>query len=507
MKRGTFTIGKATTHVTEPVDSDGYIDYAAALNVRLSKGVTPENNANVLIWNALGPNPSGASIPSDFFDRLGISIPPWGGEHYVALSHCFKQRPSSLPLRLWNRLRGLFKRQAGGAEADLAVLSRCCQHPWTTENNRLLGVWLERNEKPLAQIAAATARTHYHWPIVRETRGKMAGSLLLPEPHVLPEVGWAFSTRAMRHLGHANTGAAWQDLLTCHRLGRLLVVRGGTLMEALVGLLVEQTACRGDLAFLAHGKLDARAIEACVRDLRALPPFPNLADKIDLGERLWSLDTFMQIDRLGVSVLSQLWDLEKDRLVEHGFGDDVLKGIDWDPGLESVNMWYDRMVAALREEDRDTRNHELARIQSQVLKLKSQFDGELWAALKKTDTPAALRGQVVGYWSLSLTLTNFQKVRVAADGISQCYEITVVAFALARYQRDNGKYPETLDALVPNYLREVPWDVFTGDPLIYKPTANGYLLYSVGPNGRDDGGRTPEDQADCDDIAVRMPPR
>src|SRR5262245_20904948 len=43
--RGTFTIGKATTFVTGPVDADGRIDYAAALNERMSKGVTPQNNA------------------------------------------------------------------------------------------------------------------------------------------------------------------------------------------------------------------------------------------------------------------------------------------------------------------------------------------------------------------------------------------------------------------------------------------------------------------------------
>jgi hypothetical protein len=40
-KKPNFTIGKETTYVTGPVDKDGYIDYAAALNERLGKGVTP----------------------------------------------------------------------------------------------------------------------------------------------------------------------------------------------------------------------------------------------------------------------------------------------------------------------------------------------------------------------------------------------------------------------------------------------------------------------------------
>src|SRR5262245_33592389 len=55
--KGKFTISKETTYVTGPLDKDGYIDYAAALNERLGQGVTPENNANVLLWRAMGLQP------------------------------------------------------------------------------------------------------------------------------------------------------------------------------------------------------------------------------------------------------------------------------------------------------------------------------------------------------------------------------------------------------------------------------------------------------------------
>ena len=63
--KGKFTIGKDTTYVTGPVDKQGYIDYQSALNERLSKGVTPESNANVLFWRALGPHPERATMPAD----------------------------------------------------------------------------------------------------------------------------------------------------------------------------------------------------------------------------------------------------------------------------------------------------------------------------------------------------------------------------------------------------------------------------------------------------------
>jgi hypothetical protein len=41
---------------------------------------------------------------------------------------------------------------------------------------------------------------------------------------------------------------------------------------------------------------------------------------------------------------------------------------------------------------------------------------------------------------------------------------------------------------VPTYLAAVPTDPFDGQPLRYKKLAKGYIVYSVGENGKDDGG-------------------
>src|SRR5689334_19843108 len=38
-----ITINKGTTYITEPLRPDGYPDYVAALNQRMSQSVTPEN--------------------------------------------------------------------------------------------------------------------------------------------------------------------------------------------------------------------------------------------------------------------------------------------------------------------------------------------------------------------------------------------------------------------------------------------------------------------------------
>jgi hypothetical protein len=63
-----------------------------------------------------------------------------------------------------------------------------------------------------------------------------------------------------------------------------------------------------------------------------------------------------------------------------------------------------------------------------------------------------------------------------------------VGLALERYRAAKGGYPATQAELVPDFLPKMPEDVFTGEPIIYRSEPGGAIIYSVGPNGRDDGG-------------------
>ena len=64
----------------------------------------------------------------------------------------------------------------------------------------------------------------------------------------------------------------------------------------------------------------------------------------------------------------------------------------------------------------------------------------------------------------------------------------LIACALERHRLAHGAYPETLEALVPHYLARVPRDIIAGAPLHYRRTEGSFVLYSVGWNGKDDGG-------------------
>ena len=67
--------------------------------------------------------------------------------------------------------------------------------------------------------------------------------------------------------------------------------------------------------------------------------------------------------------------------------------------------------------------------------------------------------------------------------------MTVIALALERHRLRHGKFPAQLGDLVPEFLSSVPLDGMDGQPIRYRTGPDGvFTLYSVGEDGRDDGG-------------------
>jgi nanoRNase/pAp phosphatase (c-di-AMP/oligoRNAs hydrolase) len=68
-------------------------------------------------------------------------------------------------------------------------------------------------------------------------------------------------------------------------------------------------------------------------------------------------------------------------------------------------------------------------------------------------------------------------------------DLARVACALERYRLAHNEFPESLDALSPQFIKKVPHDIIGGQPLHYRRTSDGtFLLYSIGWNETDDGG-------------------
>jgi hypothetical protein len=487
-----ITVGKETTYATGPLDEDGYVDYEAALNERLGKGIAPKDNANVLLWKALGPRPEGAPVPPAFFRRLGMTAPPERGEYFIDLLRYAKEH-----LRL-DPPEQIYDQQ--GRAVRRAWVAKECPH---------IAGWLEVNEKPLALVVEATQRPKYFNSLVVNKNEKGSGGLisaLLPGAQKCRELAAALAARALLRAGEGRFDEAWQDLLACRRLGRL-VARGAMLIEALVGIAINQIAVSAELAFLDRARLNAGQARACLRDLQRLPALPPLADKMDLGERFMFLDSVQLLQRGGLEALEGLGAPDVPRKKPDPLARQALDAIDWDPALRTANRWFDRVVAALRIKDRAAREKELARIHEELKSLKDKAGdaGEVVQALRGGEDAGKAVGQKIGEIMISLLMPAYYKMQQAADRAEQLQRNQYVAFALAAYRADHGRYPERLDGLSPKYLAQVPRDLFSGKALIYRPSEEGYLLYSVGVNGRDEGGRWYDDDPAGDDPRVRIP--
>ncbi len=77
---------------------------------------------------------------------------------------------------------------------------------------------------------------------------------------------------------------------------------------------------------------------------------------------------------------------------------------------------------------------------------------------------------------------------VGYPAVQTVLDQAVVACALERCRRADGRFPEALAALAPRFLDRLPHDIMTGRPWIYRRTESGFTLYSVGANRVDDGG-------------------
>ncbi|MFG0253144.1 MAG: HAAS signaling domain-containing protein [Phycisphaerales bacterium JB038] len=84
------------------------------------------------------------------------------------------------------------------------------------------------------------------------------------------------------------------------------------------------------------------------------------------------------------------------------------------------------------------------------------------------------------------------KAAFYTDMIAQKRDGLLIGIALERYRRERGAYPPTLAALVPAYLPSVPLDRCSGAPVRYRLESGRPLVYGVGPDGDDDGGRLPQ---------------
>jgi hypothetical protein len=487
-------LGRDTTFVVGPLDKNGDIDYEGALNAELSKGVTAANNANVLLIRAFGPKPESAELPPSYYRWLECERPPDNGDYLIDIYY-FTTRVIQVP--------------ESQREALYEFQSRATKYPWVAKDCPPLAEWIKGNEKPLALVHEAVKRERYFNPLVtRKQDGEPSALIgaLLPTVQKCRAYASLLAGRATLLIGEGKYDEAWADIVACFRLGRH-VSYGGTLIEGLVGVAINQIAANAAYVYLDRAPLTADQARARMKELADLRPLCPLADKIGVCERMMGLDV-VQMARRGP--VNPMW-LREIVGIDRDFTDDEKKAygqVDWAVTMQTMNKWYDRNAEIIGTKNRAARMKAAEQADKDMAEQKKKLEkpDTLKKLLEAKDAPKVL-GKALGEFLTAHLTPAYQKVMQAHDRAAQTDRTLQVAFALAAYKADNKKYPAKLEDLAPKYLKEVPTDLFLDDkPLVYKVREKGYQFYSVGVNGKDDGGKTyGDDPPGSDDLGLALP--
>jgi hypothetical protein len=446
-KRG-FTIGPDTTRITGPVKPDGTIDYVAAWRERTGAGVTPENNAAVLMVRALGPNLWRPEVRDKVLDALGLSDMADQGSYFGALD---------------------------GDEAMVAKAhGECLRAPWRADDLPEVAAWLDNNAPAMELLTKAAERSRW-WVPGFATRNDFAGiSVLLPYLGPMRNAMHAFAGRAMLRLGAGDLAGSREDLLTVHRLGRLMA-QGGTVIDRLVGFACDRVASRADQAWACDPGVTGELAKAYLAQLQSLPAMSSLHDAFDTGERFMFLDAVLTIWRTH--------DLQGFARVDDKGPPPAVSAanVDWDAVLRMGNQWFNRMVAIADQPYFE-----------QPAPWKHLSDD--LAAAKATIASDPDPSQRLGKYLVSFFLPNLGRTTRMREISVMAGELAQVSLAARAYYAEKGQWPQKLGDLVPGYLKELPADRFTDKQALRMRIDRGELIvWSVGPEGK---GITGDDKTD-----------
>jgi hypothetical protein len=84
---------------------------------------------------------------------------------------------------------------------------------------------------------------------------------------------------------------------------------------------------------------------------------------------------------------------------------------------------------------------------------------------------------------------SIQRAKMRHNRVIAHERLLAVELALRCYEYEQGHAPSGLEQLVPNYIQRVPIDPFSDRPVTYRAQGTDWLVYSVGEDGVDDGGK------------------
>jgi hypothetical protein len=251
---------------------------------------------------------------------------------------------------------------------------------------------------------------------------------------------------AFVHQEQGDSAAAFGSCLDALKLGRD-VARGGPLVHKLVS-----TACEG----IALKRI--RAMAPLSGDPEALQGLLSRLQEVEAREVPLAETLAVEWDATRRSLETWKTDLGKRAQMGEQLGQ---------PGLQAS----DGML-----------NEALGQLEAFYAQAIAEAETEYW--LPEAEDQPQMDNPLVQMIAPAVGSAREKQVRHLAN-----LRATVLAVALGLHFARNGAYPKGLAELTPAVLATQPVDPFSGEGFCYRREGElTYTLYSVGPNGEDDGG-------------------
>lgn len=507
-------VSKETTFITSPLSPDGLPNFFQAWYERQKVGITPDNNAAVLFWQAMG-DPSGEvnSFTRKHFVALcreigSEPVPARGSglqEIYPAqepeLVEWLKS-PGAMPenaRKAWklDEVQAASKTQdvslsestIGTYENFAAELDSRAYSPWKTGQLPIHAKWLADNQWRLDLLRRAVQRPRWF-----STIQSLRGTPNLKSYHIATLMAIRSAARVLQisanwHVGENRLHEAWRDIQTIRALSRLST-QSGSLTDQLVATAIEGSAL-SCLQYLLSTSVDAELSKQILLELNGVPTVDSFASAHDFYERLFAIESV-----IACSKTSEWGELISNFHFDSSTGDFVhdesnlawllnRTSVDPNPLLITLNKLRNLQVKVLN--DHNLSPLEKANALNDIAKRTEAKSLGLWDYAVAILSPAARadlaaqQGRSMFVWAESSSYVAYLRTRCLL-------QLTRVAAAIAVYHAKYGRYPAQLSELVPNVLDTLPADILNGKPLVYRRTDEGYLIYSLGENGVDDGG-------------------
>jgi hypothetical protein len=370
---------------------------------------------------------------------------------------------------------------------DLPVdLSRVFQKKYyeaTEEDKQLIGKWLTDNEQVLQQVIVG-AEKPYYW---QHYEGEEMLSVLLPHLNGYRGLAKTLCWRSRLLAEKGRYEEAFNDIKACYRFGRHVKGNVVVLVEQLVGIAIEALAVENLCSILIENHVDSETLTILQREFEQIMAGEVFVMNFS-GEKLFIYDEIQRCfteDRFGgghlyltrVGRLSSIGDESvpspQNIIIESIFTPQV-----W-PTAVKVLFFHPN-----KQQTREATDRFYAYCETIAQKTPAQIRAEGIDVEK--ETMKIIKDNVF----LDILAPALQRASEMGHRHKSNVEATVTVLALQRYKADKGSYPDDLQQLITTgYLRQLPLDVYSDKPLVYRKTDDDFILYSFGEDFKDDGGK------------------